>query len=285
MKAAYLLAFALVVPATCAVAQQPSVDDMLSATSIARASQTTFSGETEYYLGRAVAARILSSFPVYENDRATQYVNFIGQVLVWFSDRPETYAGYHFLILDSDQINSFSTPSGFIFVTRGLLRRATSEDMVACALAYSISHVVMRSGLESIKQSRVSSALAEMATKNMKNDPKSELKDADPVLLQFFVQAAVEMVLKGLNQDQVVAADKMAIAIAHRAGYDATEYEKVIELLPSQPQDAEKETAFPKAEARLLAVRQQLKTSGIAPLESKRLEARKQRFLDALVGL
>jgi predicted Zn-dependent protease len=46
--------------------------------------------EQEYYIGRAVAATVLGSYQVYNNDATTRYVNTIGQTLAQASDRPYT---------------------------------------------------------------------------------------------------------------------------------------------------------------------------------------------------
>jgi len=51
--------------------------------------------------------------------------------VVLYSDRPEIYAGYHFLVLDSDEINALAAPGGFIFITKGLLNLCRNEDMLA----------------------------------------------------------------------------------------------------------------------------------------------------------
>jgi len=48
-----------------------------------------------------------------------------------YSDRPEIYAGYHFLILDSEEINALSAPGGFIFISKGLLKKCKNEEMLA----------------------------------------------------------------------------------------------------------------------------------------------------------
>ena len=75
------------------------------------------------------------------NAQANDYLNLLGQALALASDRPETFGGYHFLVLDSDEINAFATPGGLIFVTRGMLRCCRNEDAVAAVLAHEIAHV------------------------------------------------------------------------------------------------------------------------------------------------
>ncbi|HSE83220.1 MAG TPA: peptidase M48, partial [Thermodesulfobacteriota bacterium] len=49
------------------------------------------SDEEEYYIGRAVAARILSSYPLLEDRGLTEYVNLVGRTVAMNSDRPFTY--------------------------------------------------------------------------------------------------------------------------------------------------------------------------------------------------
>jgi hypothetical protein len=116
-----------------------------------------FTPEQEYYLGRAVAATIAGKYKPYNDQKANRYVNRLGQTLAQFSDRPETYGGYHFRILDSDEINAFAAPGGLIFITRGMLRCTQHEDALAAVLAYEIGHVQYKHGLQEIKKSRLNS--------------------------------------------------------------------------------------------------------------------------------
>ena len=83
--------------------------------------------EQEYYIGRAVAANILTTSKVWNDQKATTYLNVLERALSLYSDRPETFGGYHLLIMDTDEINAFSAPGGLILVSRGLLRCATKR--------------------------------------------------------------------------------------------------------------------------------------------------------------
>ncbi len=136
----------------CAVGQA-------AASKSSTAEQTEFTPEQEYYIGRAVAANILATRKVYDNKAATDYLNVFERSLAIYSDRPETFGGYHVLIMDSDEINAFSAPGGLILVSRGLLRCAQNEDEVAAILAHETSHVVLKHGLNAIKEARKTEAL------------------------------------------------------------------------------------------------------------------------------
>ena len=124
--------------------------------------------EQEYYIGRAVAAQVFQSYPPLDKPKANNYLNLLGQSLAVFSDRPETFGGYHFLLLDSDEINAFAAPGGLILVTRGMLRCCENEDELAAVLAHEICHVELKHGLSAIKQSRLTSAFTIIAAESAK---------------------------------------------------------------------------------------------------------------------
>jgi len=107
--------------------------------------------EQEYYIGRAVVAQVLQTYPPLDRPQANDYMNLLGQSLAVFSERPETFGGYHFLLLDSDEINAFAAPGGLILVTRGMLRCCENEDELAAVLAHEICHAELKHGLSAIK--------------------------------------------------------------------------------------------------------------------------------------
>ena len=73
--------------------------------------------EQEYYIGRAVAAKILSGTPRARNKSSVEfYLNQICQAIVINSDQPELYNGYHVALIDSDALNAVSTPGGHILI-------------------------------------------------------------------------------------------------------------------------------------------------------------------------
>ena len=90
-----------------------------------------FTPENEYYLGRSVTATVLGEYKALDNPEANEYVNLVGQTLALASDKPETFGGYHFLILDTDEINAIAAPGGFIVVSRGLLHCCHDEESLA----------------------------------------------------------------------------------------------------------------------------------------------------------
>ena len=116
-----------------------STNEAASITRTTQAVTKTFQDitpEQEYYIGRTVAATVLLGYPPKPAEKLNDYVNLVGQSLAKFSARPETFGGYHFLVLDSDEINAFAAQGGLVLVTRGLLQCCQSEDELASVLAH-----------------------------------------------------------------------------------------------------------------------------------------------------
>ena len=176
--------------------------------------------EQEYYIGRAVGATIAGQYPIYNNAEATMYLNLLGQTLAQASDRPETFGGYHFAILDSKEINAFAAPGGLIFVTRGMLRCTTNEDALAAVLAHEIAHVQYKHGLQAIKKSRVSSALATAALEGVQSQTGGAVSTLTGVFQDSITDITTTMINNGYSRAFEREADQGAVTIIQRVGYD-----------------------------------------------------------------
>jgi len=175
--------------------------------------------QEEYYVGRAVAATILARYRLYSNERLTAYVNSIGQALALASDRPYTFGGYHFAILDTEEANALACPGGMIFITRGMLRKAQNEDQLAAILAHEVAHVNHKDGLASIQKSRWVEALSILGS-----EAARKLGGADMAKLVSLFEGSVDDVAKtllvnGYSREQETEADLGALAFLNRLGY------------------------------------------------------------------
>jgi len=179
-----------------------------------------FTPEQEYYIGRTVGAVVLSKYKAYDNSRANAYVNVLGQTLAQASDLPSTFGGYHFLILDSDEINAFATPSGLVFVTRGLLRCCRSEDALAAVLAHEVGHVQLRHGMQAIEKARVTEALTTIAAESAKTLGSREVAELTRTFEGAITDITNTMINKGYARSQEYEADHAALTILKRVGYD-----------------------------------------------------------------
>lgn len=187
--------------------------------------------EQTYYIGRAVGAQIMDTYDPYVQDNATDYINTLGQTLALVSDRPELFGGYRFLILDSDEINAFAAPSGHIFLTRGIINLAETEDGLAAILAHEISHVVLEHGLKSIKTSRITAAFSSVAMTSVQMASSAEVAELTSIFEDSINDITQTLVTNGYSQATEAEADRGAVQIMKRVGYDPRALVEVLEAM------------------------------------------------------
>jgi predicted Zn-dependent protease len=190
-----------------------------SAVAISR-SVESFTPEQEYYIGRSVGAVVLSKYPAYANTQVNQYINTLGQTLAKASDLPEVFGGYHFLVLESDDINAFATPGGHIFITRGLIRCCRTEDALAAVLAHEIGHVQLRHGMQAIEKARVTEALTVLAQEGLKTYGSREVAQLTRAFSGAISDIASNMINNGYSRSFEYQADQAALVILQRIGYN-----------------------------------------------------------------
>jgi predicted Zn-dependent protease len=76
------------------------------------------------------------------NETLQNYINDVGQKLARVSHRSDLE--YHFVALNDKAVNAFALPGGYIFITKGMLEKLTSEAQLAGILGHEITHVVAR---------------------------------------------------------------------------------------------------------------------------------------------
>jgi predicted Zn-dependent protease len=188
--------------------------------------------EQEYYIGRAVAANILTSYKIQANKPAMlTYVNKVCDTLVINSVRPEIFNGYHVNILDSDEINAFATSGGHIFITRGLIESTTSEDTLAAVIAHEVSHIQLQHGLKAIKNSRITQALLVTGTSTAGAAGNSDIAQLVDVFGDSVNEVVTTMVTNGYSRAQEYEADSMAMSLLALAGYEPSSLVEVLKVL------------------------------------------------------
>jgi predicted Zn-dependent protease len=189
------------------------------ARSIAQASRPMTEKE-EYYLGRAVAATILGNYRLSADSRRNEYINSIGRTIALSSDKPYVYAGYHFAVLDTDEVNAMACPGGLILISRGMLQRAGSEEELAAIVAHEIGHVVNRDGVKAIGAARWTQVVTALGTDAVGRFGGAQLAELTTLFEGSVNDVFRTIVVSGYSQEQEKAADESAMIYMQRAGYD-----------------------------------------------------------------
>lgn len=166
--------------------------------------------EKEIQIGKDLSAGLLGATPLVDDVAVQSYVNQLGRWLAFQTERPDL--PWTFAVIDTDTVNAFAAPGGYVFVTRGLFLMLRNEAELAGVIGHEIAHVLRRHHLVAIeKQMRAS--LATDVT-GMLVDYNSEMVDA-------LVGAGMKLYAKGLDREDEFEADRMGVVVAARSGYDA----------------------------------------------------------------
>jgi predicted Zn-dependent protease len=195
-----------------------------------------FTPEQKYYIGRAVAATILGDprYAPYDEPRSREYLNLLGVSLAWSSTLPETFAGWHVLVLDTEEINAFGAPEGFILVSRGLLRCAQSEDEAAAILAHEIGHVVLEHGIKAIDTARKAGAITSIAKAGLLIAGSPGVQKLTTTFGDVVGDIMKSLVNKGYSRDLEYQADAFAVALLAKAGYDPGALVRMLQVMQSK---------------------------------------------------
>jgi predicted Zn-dependent protease len=192
---------------------------------------TDINEEQEANIGKEYASLLVGAAPLLDRPAVQRYVNQVGRWLSLNSERPNL--DWRFGVLDSDNINAFATPGGYVLVTKGLLARLKSESELAGVLAHEIAHVVKKHHLAAIRKTAGIQAGANILAEYQSN------RGRNPQTSERMIGGAKEVMLRGLDKSDEFEADRMGVVIAARAGYDPFGLPAVLQTLQSMnPEDS-----------------------------------------------
>jgi predicted Zn-dependent protease len=208
-----------------------------SAQAVGRAAEE-ITPEQGYYIGRAVGANILVTYRIWNGDPdLTAYLNRICGAITLNSPQPFLYNGYHVNILDTDEINAFATSGGHIFLTRGLIACANSEDALAGVIAHEIAHIQLQHGIKAIRNSRITQALIVTGTSAVGAYTGMDVAELTSVFNESVGEIVTTMVNNGYSQTQEFDADTTALGLLASAGYDPQGLVAMLKVLEQNQRD------------------------------------------------
>ena len=211
----------------------------------------------EIDFGKQVAARILGQHQLVGAPDLQRYVSLVGSTLAQHSSRPELK--FRFAVVESGQVNAYSTPGGYVFVTTAALKLMKSEAELAGVLAHEISHVCERHLVKDLNirgsdTSGFSSVLAIIGGAT----------DAARIAFTQAVDKAVDVLFKdGYKQADEMQADQQAVSFAALAGYDPTGLESYLNRVAELKAPVGK--SYPQYDTRLQLIQKTRAEQGIAP--------------------
>lgn len=186
------------------------------------------SKKAEVQMGQGIAAKIPGATPLVNDPELQQYVNRVGKWIALQTERPNL--AWRFGVIDTDTINAFATPGGYILITRGLLMMLHDESELAGVLAHEISHTVRKHALRTIRKQSLADIGRKRLNKMAENKGSGNYK--------YLVNSSTEAFSRGLDKKDEYAADRMGVVLAARAGYEPFGMATVLQRLSAiNPKD------------------------------------------------
>jgi predicted Zn-dependent protease len=106
-------------------------------------SQVVFMSEAqEIAMGNEADPQIIAQYGLYGDSLIQRFINEKGKQMAAISHRPNLE--YHFRVVDSEVLNAFAVPGGYVYFTRGIMAHFNNEAEFAGVLGHEIGHIAAR---------------------------------------------------------------------------------------------------------------------------------------------
>ncbi len=159
----------------------------------------------EAQLGAEVSTRIRARYGVVQNQAVHRYVTLVGTALAQASSKPAL--AWKFIVLDTDAVNAFASPGGFVHITKGALANLKDESELAGVLAHEIIHVTDKHTIRAIQKGK----LVQMGA--------DETVAGNNALMGKLADKAYEVIEQGFGRGEELEADEKGVVLANTVGY------------------------------------------------------------------
>ena len=181
----------------------------------------------ERQIGQQVSDKLVDAFGVYPDGEVTRYVTLVGSVLARASSRPNL--AWQFVVLDTDGVNAFAAPGGYIHITKGLLGLMKNEAELAGVLAHQIIRVTDRHIVTAIQKSDGVSVLADEVGSSGGLAPGLVAKIAE--------KAYIDILNHRFSRNDENNADEKGALLANAVGYAPAGFSSALTKLIDRNRD------------------------------------------------
>jgi len=186
-----------------------------------------YSIEQEMAMGKQLAVEVEKQSKMVDDPILSEYVNRLGQNLARNSDAK---IPVNFKIIDSDSVNAFTLPGGYVFVNSGLIRLAETEAELAGAMAHEIGHVAARHSTRQQTREQIA---------NLATVPLIFMGGWTGYAVRQGAGLGIPMTFLSFSRAFEGEADMLGLEYMYKAGYDPTAsidiFERIESLEKSKP--------------------------------------------------
>lgn len=183
------------------------------------------STQSEIRIGQEAAAQVDRENAIVSDPILNNWVNSVGANLAQYRARPDIH--YTFKIIDTNEINAFSLPGGFVYINYGLLNFVNSDDELAGVLGHEMGHVERRHQITMNAKAQVLNVLMSVLTM------------ISPIgLFAYRFGGLVDnLALYKMSRVDELQADQYGLLLMTRAGYDPYAMLSFMKRLGQQDQE------------------------------------------------
>jgi predicted Zn-dependent protease len=216
-----LLSLALLLAAPCAIAKNkdPEHDpDQIGNRDVGKG-VNFYSIDREVGLGKQMAEEVERQGKMLDDSTVAEYVNRLVQNVARNSDAKVPFT---IKVADSDEVNAFALPGGFMFVNTGLILKADNEAELAGVLAHEIAHVAARHGTRQATRGQLI---------NYGTIPLIFMGGWAGYAVRQAMNMAVPMGFLKFSRNMEAEADLLGLQYMYKTGYDPTEFVNFFERI------------------------------------------------------
>lgn len=223
----------------------------------------------EISFGREIAARIFGRYKASEDAELIKYVNLVGLALVRNTNRPEL--DFHFALLNTDEINAYAVPGGYIFITQGALKLMQDEAELAGVLAHEIGHVIEMHVVKELKVKGDDNSAATGLARLVGGSSESARAAFGQA-----VDKGFEMVFQdAYKREDELQSDRVSVTLNTLAGYDAGALARYLNRIqPLKERVVSNDDSHPTIAFRIKQIKSLIAIDGVMPAQQSKFESR-----------
>jgi beta-barrel assembly-enhancing protease len=202
-RSAVIAALAVIVFAVPSYAQLGGLTGAVKRAEQFRELQITEAEERE--LGSLVSQKVRERYGVVQDAAVHRYVTLVGEAVAQATGENVTWT---FVVLDTDAVNAFAAPGGFVHITRGALALVQDEAELAGVLGHEIIHVTKKHTIRAMQKN-----------KSIQMGADETLSGNAALLNRVAERVYLDIVEKGFGRGEEMESDEKALEAANKIGY------------------------------------------------------------------